>query len=359
MNAKNDQVLEEWRWLLLSDRLFNVVLKSVLLLVGIVGNGAVLCIYKFRLKDVKRDRYFIPYLAGIDLLACLATCVMSITKSMRPVTFPSCVLCKTLWYFLLSTTSTSAFYLLVICIIRYRKVCFLNKTELDPRLKQFIPIGVALFGFILAIPSITIYGERVYYTTYKGVNVSGPACSAIPQSPTGNIAKQIYLALFLLISVGVMITMIVLYSKIGRVIYQTVMAEKRRRKSVFFLATSTNIEPSQMSTSSTTMLKASTLKSETKTRGKTAKHNFTYMFMTVIIAYVISFTPSVIMILALSFQNEQAFWFEQHGFKFVVLYFISETYIFNHICNPFIYLYFDMKFRKEIRAIFKRIRYLT
>ena len=354
INATNEDLLDEWRSLLFNDRLFNIVLKSIFLFIGIVGNCLVLFIYRFRLKDVRRDRYFIPYLAGIDLLACITTCAMSITKSVRPVTFPSCYLCKALWYFLLSTTSISAFYLLVICIVRYRKVCFLNKNELSLKLKQFIPTGVALFGFTLAIPSIFIYGERVYATTYKGGNVSGPTCAAISQSPSGNIAKHVYLSLILLISIGVMITMIVLYFKIGRVIYRSVREEKRRQKSVF-TALSSRSEGSRMTTSSNSENKSSTPKSKNTTRGKKAKHNFTYMFMTVIIAYVISFTPSVIMILALSFQNEQAFWFEQHGFKFAVYYFLSETYIFNHICNPFIYLYFDIKFRREVQAIFLKL----
>ena len=174
----------------------------------------------------------------------------------------------------------------------------------------------------------------------------------------------------MVLSVVIVVAMVIMYGRIGKIVYKSVAAEKLRMRgqmpSTSNNETEVSIAGASVDTSytkdlTTTQLEMATppLQSTTNTTRQTtptktrkpqrkkAKHNFTLMFLTVITTYVLTFIPSVIIIVTLSFRDERAFWMQLRGAKLNALYVLSECYIFNHVINPFIYLYFDMKFRKE------------
>ena len=389
--------LTEWNSSLAKGRLFNITLNVVLVIIGTIGNTSVLYIYKFRLGNEKKERYFIPYLAVMDLMACIVTCVRAIIMSTRHVTFPSGFLCKILWLLLISSTSTSASYLLVICIFRYRKVCRLLKKEVSLKMKRALLLGMLVVIVILSTPSLAIYGERSIHSVFKGRNVSGITCSAMSMGERGNIGKRAFLTIFLILNIAIVVAMIIMYSKIGSVVYKTAAAEKIRRETVtplqstdetelsLTVASSENVfqmhpvnppkplngkvtsafKPASLSmhTATPPMTSVSRQQTDTPTLGKIvppmrrAKYNFTIMFLTVVVIYVLTYVPSVVTVVVLSFRDEREFWVQMTGVKLNVLYMLSEFYIFNHVLNPFIYLYYDVKFRREILKLCRFNKY--
>ncbi|VDI39168.1 Hypothetical predicted protein [Mytilus galloprovincialis] len=96
-----------------------------------------------------------------------------------------------------------------------------------------------------------------------------------------------------------------------------------------------------------------TTKDSEKTRMEKATRKITIMLFVIIAAYVLSYIPSLITLIVIyadddlnigtgSISRESAF---------VFIYFARFVFL-NHIVNPFIYSYFDEKFRTELRKLF-------
>ena len=93
----------------------NTLFNAVCLVTGLIGNGYVLYINKFKLKDKAESRYFIPYLAIVDACACLITCVCFILRTYH-LYFPWDGPCKGFFFGAVVTAFSSAFLLLAIAI---------------------------------------------------------------------------------------------------------------------------------------------------------------------------------------------------------------------------------------------------
>jgi hypothetical protein len=80
---------------------------------------------------------------------------------------------------------------------------------------------------------------------------------------------------------------------------------------------------------------------------KQARHNFTLMFATIILIYVVSYFPTILFVI-LPGSDPAQFWFSKNAVELNILAFFQRTYLLNHIVNPFIYTYFDLSFRREL-----------
>jgi uncharacterized membrane protein YsdA (DUF1294 family) len=77
--------------------IINDVLLVCYLLVGLFGNISVILIFKFKLKTNKDDRYFIPWLALFDLLACSFRSSFELVRKIQPLRLYGTVPCKAVW----------------------------------------------------------------------------------------------------------------------------------------------------------------------------------------------------------------------------------------------------------------------
>lgn len=112
--------------------------------------------------------------------------------------------------------------------------------------------------------------------------------------------------------------------------------------------------------SNTTMEAMSTskdVKKENQTQNKNVirKHvrqNFTGMFAAIIVLWVISYLPTITLIIIPAVKNSIEFWFHMDPVATNILLFLNRAFLLNHVVNPFIYGYFDVGFRKEAANLF-------
>ena len=81
------------------------------------------------------------------------------------------------------------------------------------------------------------------------------------------------------------------------------------------------------------------------------RNNFTYMFMTIIIFYLLSYLPTFIIII-LATEDPFQYWYSMDVITLNFIMILRRSSIINHIVNPFIYGYFDRVFRERFIDVF-------
>lgn len=81
-------------------------------------------------------------------------------------------------------------------------------------------------------------------------------------------------------------------------------------------------------------------------------YKYSYMFMTITVVFVIAYLPRIVIMLLESI-FVQTFWLKSDS-AIVGLLFLYRLYILNHVVNPFIYGFFDVKFRHEVKYLIWR-----
>ena len=71
--------VDDWNSHYINVFIPNIVWNILCLLLGLIGNSCVLFIYIFKMKQHREDRYFIPILAWLDLMASMLATIYYIT----------------------------------------------------------------------------------------------------------------------------------------------------------------------------------------------------------------------------------------------------------------------------------------
>lgn len=118
-----EQRLVQWNESLTLRLIPNDVILALYFVVGVVGNTIVLSVYTLRFQGQHRERYFVPFLALADLLACITCVTFTFYLNFHQADFRNETFCKVMWPLSAGTTFMSVFTLLVITIERYYKLC--------------------------------------------------------------------------------------------------------------------------------------------------------------------------------------------------------------------------------------------
>jgi hypothetical protein len=94
-----------------------------------------------------------------------------------------------------------------------------------------------------------------------------------------------------------------------------------------------------------------TLKSTKRKRNRNVRNNFTYMFITIIVCYILSYLPTFVAML-LATGDPFLFWYSMNTIELNIVMLMRRSSIINHIANPIIYGYFDVAFRKAFMKLF-------
>lgn len=86
--------VEDWNSEYARRYLASTILQSLFLVLGFSGNLMVIVIYTTRMKSKNDDRYFIPLLAGVDLLGCLVSTTLILINNNLPYKYPNSAICK-------------------------------------------------------------------------------------------------------------------------------------------------------------------------------------------------------------------------------------------------------------------------
>lgn len=328
-----------------ADKLLpTVVFQAIVCFVGLVGNILVLLVYIFRMKASRDDRYFIPILAVFDLLASTVASVFYVFESIYFVDFPSSGLCKGMLYTMTATSGLSALLLIAIAVQRYLKICKpLGKQMNESKRKLCLGIIVG-FSILYSAPVLLFSGNMRVEGVFEGVNVTGLTCfTGAGNYPT---YEAIYYYIIFILMIINILTVGFLYIPIGVVIYRHNKLRKARQRqsvdlpSLQFDSLSDN-KPSQSST-----------KDFSRSRTfKESKINFNMMFFAIIVCYLISYTPTCIFLIISKLSPE--LWYNITAAEMIVFFILQRFYVINHVINPIIYGYFDMKFRADILSLCK------
>lgn len=380
MNTTGYDKLEEWNHELLQHYIINDIILGMYLILGVTGNVLVILVYAFRMNKKKDDRYFIPYLAVVDLLACICRSCLELAMNLNPVKFRGRLLCKFAWFPTNVTAIMSILLLLAIALQRYLKVCRPFGTQMTLGWKRFAMVSCTVFAIGASAPLVFYNDEIKVYN--PETNVTGYVCDTDVKNNNGQ-GFIAYITFASATSLLLMIALTILNICIGRTIFQQLRA-KHKRKSI-----TNNLNRYQVSNCVQSTLLVAENKdqtgehelsiSETETsfynrntslnalansnrdnnssNGSDSQagckmsfsHRYSLMFMAIAVAFIISYSPRLILLFITL--DDPKFFGKISQTQLTVLSVVREMNVVNNIVNPFVYGFFDHAFRKESRKL--------
>ncbi|XP_076084484.1 uncharacterized protein LOC143055236 [Mytilus galloprovincialis] len=374
----------------------NTVLAFVFLVTGVVGNGLVLFVYRFKLKSKSDDRYFIPCLSLVDMIACSIGATYAISMNFNPFNFRSDLICKLVWFLHQSISFSSALLLLAIAVQRYIKVSRLVNSSMSLRSKRMTIISILIGSTVISVPCLVLYGKDELLLKNENRTITGYNCGAVPNVNQTFLFS--YSVILLLMCLSGIFAVIILYSLILRTIFKHESFRKRSFKRPNKHSLNDNeqhnsgntiqteisnitdddysvdkFEPNTTQIDSTTInnqqgtmqggpvikRKNSTVPFVIQTRRKskffrnvsrfTHKHRFSVMFFLITILFCISYLPRIaLMIIESVIAN---FWDNLTDPEYVIALCFYRGHLLNTVVNPIIYLIFDTDFRSSCQRL--------
>ena len=372
INVEEDKrTVDEWNRELATELLPDTVCLAVYLVIGVLGNSSAILVYRARKRLNNEDRFFIPILTIIDLIACIVTCSFAMSINILPVKYNSDIACKILWFLGMYVTGTSAFTLMLIVIHRYLKLCTPFGRQMTHKWKKIF-LAIIFCGMVfVSLPCFAFYGSASI--TSSSNNLIGQRCTSV----TADVPKIafVYKAILFLLIFGVLVVLVVLYSLIGRVLFkQARFSRKLKFSKEATSATSESgtletddehrqpvninksdnqlaVEDNSQNTSTSKNIQTAPTKMQLE-KHKSPGHRVTIMFMIIAVVYVVCFIPKLAMMIWESSKTD--FWLTLSASELGGYRFLYTFYIINNIVNPFIYGFLDRKFRTEFKILFCR-----
>ena len=361
--------------------LLQAIIYGLVIIFGIVGNSFVLFIYMVKMRRTQNEaRYFIPILAGFDLLVCILAAAIVIGNYLPYIGVFNNVLCKATYYLLAFTLMTSNALLLIIAIQRYIKVCRPLGKQMGLFWRRFATVLVITISVLFSMPMLFISGATISTNTYSSINISLFSCSpADNHYPTFQVVHYLVM---LALGFANLVATIGMYTPIMCAIYRHYKISNLNKKptedpytmiiqgkekdhaeipsqtakegapKIHVHGTGENDAELFPNNSGEIAIRCenvipSNVNVQKKT--KTPTTNFNVMFFCIILIYLISYSPTIVTTLLLS-QNQVSV----RPSNFPWIRFVIGFYVVNHAANPFVYAYFDMKLRQTILRLCKR-----
>lgn len=378
--ADDNYTLEELNDLYVKKKIGGMVFVSLLMVIGILGNAHVLYLYAFKFPKTNH-RIYILCLAVLDMITCSIGMPFVIFDLKNTLTFDSAIVCKLLRFLNYFNSGGSACTLLVIAVDRYKKICRPLGKQMDDKMAKIaccIALSISLF---IAWPAPVLYGKSTVDTGVNGI--TGVAC--FTEDRFKNTKYQTYFnGVLILVVFGSFVTLIVLYSLIGRRIWN----QNKARVSMFNPTTAPRaaavVEMASSSINSTTKstqsvddpsntdtlpvavknpknklekyvkpnpLEKAKNKLQARNDSRTNKtKRTTLMLFLITVVFIISFAPHLALNLTVFLKKG---FLEQLTFTEVFLYhtFVWSFFI-NNMANPIIYGFCDPRFRREVRTMY-------
>ncbi|XP_065923687.1 rhodopsin, GQ-coupled-like [Magallana gigas] len=305
VNLTESERLALWDNTRFKSFLPSTVFMILCAVVGAIGNGIVIYIYGTRLHRKYAGRYFIPYLAVADLFALLVSVELHTVTNSFPVTNTLEKLCKWNYVIAFFATVLSIDILLIIAVQRYLKVCKPFKGQMTLFWRRFALCLTFILSIPFLVPTYITFGlEKVYN---KELNVTGTACRRL--TSTTQALSLVHGATCTLLVVIIGIALIVLYIKIGKAI------NGQNKQNLG--------EPN------------------------IKKTNTSLMFMIITIIFLVSYLPRMITFLLEGIWA--GLWETLTVEEYAIVRMLEVLYNVNHLANPFVYAFMDVKFVAELK----------
>ncbi|XP_053383082.1 uncharacterized protein LOC128549713 [Mercenaria mercenaria] len=387
------------------------ILTFLYAMLGFIGNSTVIYIYWKRWKK-NRTRVFILTLGVLDWLNCVFNMPFEIAVLWHPISFDMHYLCKIsrgCTYFL---NNTGSLVRVSIAIERFIVVYYpLKSRQLTPTFAK----GMCLLAFIVSLifswPSFVFYGSHtITIPVANSVNVIGKTCLIADEHEIRTGLLLMFTTVLFSLFVLTFVVLIVLYIAIGRTIYiascsditsdveeditglfstcksivSAITGVRRpkdmeknsvskhtqslngNKRMLNFFKTQNNpllcvnetaeVEESTVITDTNEKLsslqyKRNSRKFSTVKRKATRKN--TVMMMMVTIAFMLSYTP-FLCILIIRYSNPKYYFGLSNPGKIAYHVFLR-TYFINSMINPFIYGFMNLHFRKMVKQLFSKV----
>lgn len=366
-------------WILNEQKAVNnisiMVFLGILSVLGFIGNLHVLVVYTKVLKPNTNYRIFVLFLACSDITACLTLIPFDILVFRFPYTFDYIYPCKIFNFFKSAVILSSGLMLVVIATERFQKICkpfSWQMTKKTAVLACFQAIVVAAF---LAWPNAVFKNSS---SVDLGNGTFGTECG-FDNYYKGNRKKYpiVYYGFLFVIYIGLTLALIVLYVMIGRTLYKHAKMKKVQfnKKSIPLPNISDSYTrarkyrtQSNSSSTSTDQHQDSSLGSIHKHRlpgneanngtGKTVEikpgvERKTNILFAITVLFTLSFLPYLILV-PITFLSST--FISSLGPKVWPVYSIFRKFFYlNNMVNPFIYGFFDTRFRKICFEFYRKI----
>ncbi|CAG2229608.1 CCKAR [Mytilus edulis] len=366
----------------------NIVILVLYLIVGIFGNGRAF-VYSFKLKSKTDDRYFIPCLALMDMIACVIGASFSIAVNTNQFTFRSNSICKLMWTVNKFTSISSGLMLVAIAIQRYIKVCRPFRSVMSIYSKRLAIILIISISILLVVPSGFLYGVNDELIENGGINITVYRCTVdLDIDRRYDVGYSVFLLFFCFTGI---LAISILYFLIMKTIYKQESFWKKKRSNHSMRKTelksnqreneetsqsyktseisehdprqfenSNDIEEDSQSTHNCKDLNNTIgyvfhgeqgSRSIKVFRRMIRKYKISVMFLIVTFLFAVSYFPRIIIMIMESADID--FWktLTTRQYSFCLLY---RAYLLNNILNPVVYSVFDTSFRKECRSLCNR-----
>ncbi|XP_061186809.1 cholecystokinin receptor type A-like [Saccostrea echinata] len=386
---------------LLQRRYFNSYLSSTMFivlcaLIGITGNSVIIFFYFFRIKE-RGERYFIPLLAIIDLVACFTSPPFYIMDNTFFFNYPSDTACRILSFLQTCVPGASAHILLVISIQRYLLVCKPFGPKMTLNLKRVFFGVVCGISVAYSAPLLWTAGVLESIEVFMDHNVTTKICKfSVDSSPT----ITVYFGFLTLIMLANIFITAGLYIPVLKRVRRSFLERSRKteayREEIMesscatqtteaengFVDSTNNVKDSKViqlnerklniptNNCQDTVRKSSnniskigvetnvgdrksTANKKSSTKMASVQRRVTWMFFVIILVYIFSYIPPLV-ILILVYTNEDFSFVNLSQAQTLALLYFARFVFLNQIINPFIYGYFDTKFRNKICICFKR-----
>ncbi|XP_052694816.1 5-hydroxytryptamine receptor 2A-like [Crassostrea angulata] len=362
-----------------SDRLIpNTVIHLTEGAIGIFGNIIVLVMYSRYIADKNGTRYFIPVLAVVNLMGCLSNVVQFQLDNTMRYTYPDVHLCKTLFFLMIMSGGLSAHLIFAISLQRYLMICRPFGQQMTRKYCRLAFVIFVLFSFGYAAPVLKFGGfnEIKIWLKRKSGNVNRTFSFTIGSChfDDGSHGPRVmvpYFGTLLVLSFINIIATSGLYIPVTKTIYRTLSSNKNHGNRVSRMLDgdtpisskdthSTSVEKIKMSEipqqsqntkskCSGTEIKAGPgIKSalQETDREQKARKRISVMFLIIIIVYVVSYLTSLATQVYEFLSTER-----MSGYRLHIRMFCLRLNLLNHIANPYIYWFYDVKFRKELQKL--------
>ncbi|XP_050407434.1 uncharacterized protein LOC126822537 [Patella vulgata] len=174
--------------------------------ISLFGNGITCFIYGYKLRQTV-TRNFIFTLSMLDLMSSIICMPLEIYIVAEITTFKYSELCKFSRYITYVSHSSTSLVLLAIALDRYYKVCRPLQPFFNVRTSRIYCSIAILFSFLLAWPSIVLYGTK------SVPEINGTTCS-ISEDMTTTWYPLAFYILYTLCFLSVALSMSIIYVRI-------------------------------------------------------------------------------------------------------------------------------------------------
>jgi hypothetical protein len=337
----------------------NAVLLVLYIVVGTLGNIAVLIVYVRDMKNVLRSgRLFIPFMAFADLVTLTFNGWVEFSTEIEPFQESSddAIDCKMTRFFGLILVITSGCIYFAIAAHRYFLICKPHSEPITRRRKVIIIIGTSVFILGSAIPKYIFYGSTVVTMESERLpnqTVMAYVCGT-EEEFENKTSSNVYFYVLTINSFIWTSALAVLYAFVGNRVRQ------QNKWSVSKSADSAEDASFSLSTDSSHLDRnqrhfdrnqRNPKQSTTGTISNFITNNrLTWMFILMTVLNFVSFMPKLV--LDILYNADRYFFLRKPKNLYVGLMFLDNFYLFNNVVNPFIYGFFDTEFRNRFKKRF-------